>query len=143
MSASLRDSIELRVPSRPEYVAVVRTLITDIARRVAMSTSAVEDLQVAASEACANVVRHAYAETEDADPGIVVRCSSTHGRLVIEVADQGCGLDDARKPLRRSTDSDGGFGLILIRNLMDQVSLDSVPDQGTIVRMVKKIPSTT
>jgi serine/threonine-protein kinase RsbW len=142
MSASLRDSIELRVPSRPEYVAVVRTLITDIARRVALSASAVEDLQVAASEACSNVVRHAYAETKDADPGILVRCSYTRGRLVIEVADEGRGLDDPHKPLRRNADSEGGFGLTLMRSLMDDVSLDSIPDQGTIVRMAKKIPNT-
>lgn len=139
MSASLGDSIELRVPSKPEYVAVVRSLVSDIARRVALSASAVEDVQVAASEACANVVRHAYEQPNHALEGMVVRCSSSGGRLVIEVEDQGRGVINPDNPLRRNPASDGGYGLILIRNLMDDVSLDSAPDQGTVVRTVKRI----
>lgn len=133
MSAPLDNAIELRVPSKPEYVAIVRTLISDVARRVALPASAVEDVQVAASEACANVVRHAYEEPDESD--ILVRCSSSLDSLVIEIEDQGCGLD---KPCRRSGERNG-FGLILIHNLMDDVSLDTEPDRGTVVRMVKNI----
>jgi len=33
--------------------------------------------------------------------------------------------------------SEGGFGLILIHHLMDQVQCSSSPDSGTIIRMVK------
>ena len=130
------DAVELRLPSKPEYVAIARALVTDIARRLALSSSAVEDVQVAASEACTNVVRHAYSDPDRTSADMVVRCISSHGRLVIEVADSGCGFT-VPLAFARDDDRDGGLGLVLIQNLMDQVSLDSAPDQGTIVRMVK------
>lgn len=130
------DAVELKVPSKAEYVAVVRALVTDIARRLSMSTSAVQDVQVAASEACANVVIHAYSDPDRAPSDMTVRCMSSHGRMVIEVADSGRGFS-VPIAFARDEEKDGGLGLLLINELMDQVSLDSAPDQGTIVRMVK------
>jgi len=132
------DSIELRVPSKPEYVAIVRSLITDIARRFSMSEPEVMDLKVAASEACSNVVRHAYEDT--ADGGIFVRCSSARGELVIEVADAGRGFDDIHSRLRKRIEIDGGLGLELMGELMDDVSLNTAPERGTTVRMTKRLP---
>ncbi len=138
--APIRDSIELRVPSKPEYVAIVRSLITDIARRFPLTGPEVMDLQVAASEACANVVRHAYADSTDG--GILVRCSSAPGRLTIEVADEGQGVADIHTRFRHQMKNYGGFGLDLIRGLMDDVSLDTAPNHGTTVRMTKRLPCT-
>lgn len=135
------DFIELRVPSKPEYVSVVRTLVTDLAHKSALSASEVEDVRVAVSEACANVVCHAYSDPDWGDAEIIVRCSTDNDRLVMEVTDQGQGFDEsAPRPIRKS-ERNGGFGLVLIRNLMDQVSLDSSPDCGTVVRMVKESTS--
>lgn len=129
------DIVELRVPSKPEYVSIVRTLITDLAEKMAFSASAVEDVQVAISEACANVVCHAYPD-DDHDSEILIRCSTCDDRLVVEVSDTGSGF--AGGPYPRSHRPNGGLGLVLIRNLMDQVSLNSSPDEGTIVCMVKQ-----
>lgn len=136
MKELAQEFIELKVPSKPEYVSVVRALITDIANRMAFSQSAIEDLQVAVSEACANVVRHAYADPNDDAAEIVFRCCTGGRRLVMEVVDTGQGFMASRP----TTESErfGGYGLVLMRKLMDNVSLDSSPERGTIVRMVKK-----
>lgn len=129
-------TVELRVPSRPEYISVIRAMVTDLALRVAMSPSAVEDVQVAISEACSNVVCHAYAGVATTDESITVRCTANGGGLILEVADGGHGLAAGS---RRPADPErcGGFGLVLIRNLMDQVWLESSPGRGTVVRMMK------
>jgi len=138
MCASFGEALELRVPSKPEYVAIVRTFVTDMARRIALSSSAVEDVRVAASEACANVVCHAYSDSGRSPDRMLVRCTASDGRLIIEVADNGCGLKNRAVPAC-DADDEGGLGLILMRGLMDDVSVDSVPKRGTTVRMVKNL----
>lgn len=129
------DIIELRVPSKPEYVSIVRRLVTDLAHRISLSRSAVEDVQVAVSEACANVVCHAYPGSDTSPAEIVVRFNARRDGLTMEVADMGDGFTEFTPS--RNSERNGGFGLVLIRNLMDQVSLSSSPSQGTVVRMVK------
>lgn len=124
------DIIELRVPSKPEYVSVVRSLVADLAERVALPQSAVEDVRVAVSEACANVVCHAYSPVENGSADIVLRCSAEGGCIKMEVSDTGRGfLGDTPKR--------NGLGLVLIHALMDYVSLDTVPGKGTVLRMTK------
>ena len=131
------DSIELKVPSKAEYVSIVRALVTDLALRLGLSKSAVEDVQVAVSEACANVVRHAYSDDQHGSK-VLVCCGIRDGRLTIEIADSGQGFAETIVQPPHLKDKDGGFGLVLIRSLMENVSLDSSPECGTVVRMCKK-----
>lgn len=138
MCASFGEALELRVPSKPEYVAIVRTFVTDMARRIALSSSAVEDVRVAASEACANVVCHAYSDSGRSPDRMLVRCTASDGRLIIEVADNGRGMKSVVVPACAAVD-EGGLGLLLMRGLMDQVSVNSGPKRGTTVRMVKNL----
>ena len=138
MSALVDDTIELKIPSKPEYVAVVRALVADLARRVAFSASAVEDVQVAVSEACANAMCHAYPVPDLNSAEITIRCTTDDERLIMEVADRGQGFPNPTVQHTRNRRRNGGFGLLLIRNLMDHVSLNSAPNQGTIVRMIKR-----
>ncbi|MHB1001790.1 MAG: ATP-binding protein [Armatimonadota bacterium] len=131
------DTIELRAPSRPEYISIIRALITDIAQRMALSKTEIEDLQVSISEACTNVVCHAYPDDTEYQE-ILVRCSSSDTQVILEVIDTGNGF---RKSSLRSGRASrrNGYGLILIRQLMDEVSLDTSDDRGTLIRMVKNI----
>lgn len=131
---ALSDNIELRIPSKAEYVSVVRAFVTDIAGRLGLCASAVEDVQVAVSEACTNVVLHAYSENQHGSE-IILRCTLKDGRLMVEIADSGQGIG---KRVKYITERDGGFGLELIHSLMDNVSLDSSSERGTVVRMSKK-----
>lgn len=129
------DYIELRVPSRAKYISLIRSMVAGLAEGISMPRCAIEDLQVAISEACANVVRHAYPDGVSSSEELLVRCSTDGNRIVAEVIDRGTGFDSAVG--RRNPDSDGGFGLILIRQLMDQVQVNSSPHRGTAIRMVK------
>ncbi len=128
------DTVEIRVPGKQEYVPIVRSFVTNFARRAALSRSAVEDVQVAISEACANVVRHAYVDRASQD--MVVRCSAENGCLTVEVIDSGRGFD-GHIGWKSGADRSIGFGILLMRNLMDQMYMNTLPDGGTVVRMVK------
>jgi serine/threonine-protein kinase RsbW len=55
------DSVRITIPSRSEYVRVVRLAVLGIASRMAFSYDDVEDIKLAVSEACNNAILHADA----------------------------------------------------------------------------------
>ena len=85
----------------------------------------VDAVRLAVTEACANVVRHAYG----GEPGVLVVEASRDGRtLVVDVRDAGVGM--AAAPVSRGQ----GLGLRLIAALAQHVTIaDAHP--GTSVRM--------
>jgi len=134
------DTVELRVPCKPEYVRTVRTLIAEMADSVPLPPAAIEEVKVAASEAVANIVRHAYGESGAAEP-VIVRCSRRGGDLTVEVVDRGVGFEvPAAGPAQApdvSREREGGLGIFLIRSLMDSVDYWSQPNLGTRIKMIK------
>ena len=52
------DSVELRVPADPAYLAVVRTAAAGLAARLGLTRDEIEDLRIAVDEACALLLDH-------------------------------------------------------------------------------------
>jgi anti-sigma regulatory factor (Ser/Thr protein kinase) len=103
--------IQQRVPADPRCVREVRRSIwAFVFENYADAPEIVEDVALAVSEACGNVVRHAY-------PGgrgdVILTAWVEDGRLVVAVADAGVGF---RRP---STNRGLGLGLRLIQRLSD------------------------
>jgi serine/threonine-protein kinase RsbW len=132
------DNVELKVPCKPEYVRTVRALIEDLADAVPLSPQAIEEVKVAASEAVANIVRHAYHGSVATEP-VLVRCSTGCGMLTVEIIDRGVGfkVPAAGVVPQPDTSKEGGLGIILIRSLMDKVDYWSQPNLGTRIKMTK------
>jgi len=132
------DEIEIKVPCKAEYVRTVRKAIAEFAASINMPEGSVEDIEVAASEAVANVIRHAYGGSDNL-PRVKVKCTRLKAGLLIEVADKGRGFDapPANVIPEVDFDRDGGLGIILIKRLMDRVCLVSKPEAGTTIRMTK------
>jgi anti-sigma regulatory factor (Ser/Thr protein kinase) len=122
-----RKDVKLTLPARPENVAVMRHLLGAFAESIQLSEELIEDLRLAVTEACTNVVRHAY---EDGDPGAVelsIQPEDEHVQVV--VADFGRGIG-------ASSDTSGpGLGLPLIAAIADTVELQSAPGGGSRVTM--------
>ena len=139
MTQAMGDAIEIRVPCKPEYVRTVRRTIADFAESIDMPRSDVEEVEIAASEAVANIVRHAYTGLNCKIPPVRVKCSHKEGRLTIEVIDRGCGFIAPPNGVVPEVDMnrDGGLGIILIKSLMDKVNYISKPSGGTRIRMTK------
>jgi anti-sigma regulatory factor (Ser/Thr protein kinase) len=108
------SDFRLTVPALPENVAVVRRLLECVAGVHEMPASVVEDVRLAVTEACTNVVRHAYEEGEGAiDVVVKPRASS----LEVVISDEGRGMGP-------SPDTNGpGLGLPLISALASSVDL--------------------
>lgn len=128
----------MRVPCKPEYVRTIRRTVAEFAESIHMPHSAVEEVEIATSEAMANVIRHAYRGWE-VTPPVRVRCERCNGSLTVEIVDRGCGFDAPPRGVIPEVDPDreGGLGIILIKSFMDRVHYSSKPGTGTRIRMTK------
>jgi PAS domain S-box-containing protein len=113
--------------ANPRELATLRRAIADWATRAGASAEICEDVVLAVNEAVANAMEHAYSPG-DARVEVAARRSGL-GALDVQVRDFG--------HWRTSRPPDGGGrGLTLIRNLMDDVTVDTTPD-GTVVHMTR------
>jgi anti-sigma regulatory factor (Ser/Thr protein kinase) len=119
----------LTMPAKPEGVGVVRQALAGMADALDFDASVLADMKMAVTEACTNVVVHAYDEAE----GVleVEMLAGDHG-LTIVVRDHGAGIHPrpgAQQPPAL------GLGLPLIAALSDSFELKGSTGQGTEVRM--------
>lgn len=140
------DFIEMKLPAKNEYVAVVRLSVSGIANRMGFSYEDIEDLKVAISEAMTNAAAHAYDNDEIGE--VTVGFGIYPDRLEVMVADRGDSFDleEVKKNIgpykqneRIENLREGGFGLFLIDALMDKVEISN--DYGVIVLMTKNLQS--
>jgi serine/threonine-protein kinase RsbW len=122
---ALDSDFRLTLPARPENIAVVRHVIGAFGEAVSLPESTVHDMRLAVTEACTNVVRHAY--EKDGHIEIVIRPEG-HAVNVI-VSDDGRGLGP-------SPDVAGpGLGLSLIAALADKLEIEHAPQRGSRLLM--------
>ncbi|HEX3617882.1 MAG TPA: ATP-binding protein [Solirubrobacteraceae bacterium] len=119
--------VRLELENRPEHVSVVRAALSGVAEAAGFDEELSTDLKTAVSEACNNVVIHAY----EGQPGPMrVLVSNSGDRVDVVVRDTGTGIR------RLSSGADHmGLGLALISALADQAEFNSPTDGGTEVRM--------
>lgn len=124
-----QSDFQLALPARAENVAVIRHLLGGVADAVDIPPDVLHDIRLAVSEACANVVVHAYADApHDGTLEIAVRLGEPR-KLEVVVRDHGRGM----KP---RPDSPGlGVGLPLIAALSTALELGTGDDGSTEVHM--------
>ena len=123
------DPISLTLPSSAEYVMLARLVAGQVGRLAGFEPEDVYDLKLAVTEAVTNVIRHAAVDTYEVEYRVI-------GRTVeVTVTDTGGGF--RRADLSGEPDEQGGFGLTVIENLVDELVLDSKGD-GTRMKMVRR-----
>ncbi len=126
--------ITLKIPCREEFAKIVRLQAEAIARRVLFDNEAIYDIITAVGEVCDNAIEHGKSEM-----GIDVQYFMTATDFKVEVRDYGPGFDATGKGLEApDVFSERGRGIFLMRHLMDEVTIESVPGQGTRVVMSKR-----
>lgn len=131
----LCDAVEL--PPRMWTLAESRRFVCEWLTRAAVPQAVQDELVVAVSEACSNVVRHAP--------------DSSHYRLTIDINDDRClievrdygpgfGPRASRARADGSLDRHGGHGVALMRALVDDVQFEQ-RRTGVTVTMIKKLGS--
>jgi serine/threonine-protein kinase RsbW len=119
----------MSLPARAENVAVVRHALAGLAERMGMDEPSLADLKTIVTEACMNVVVHAYAGGE---PGpLEVEAESDLDGLTVVIRDHGGGIrprPDVERPSLR-------IGLTLIAALSSSFEIRGGADRGTEIRM--------
>jgi serine/threonine-protein kinase RsbW len=129
--------VEVLIPSRPDYVALVRHVVGATARLGGLAPDVVDDAKLAASEATTNAVTMT-SRAGVSDP-VEVRAVLEGDRIVVEVADrgayeaQGVGSEDTTDSLEFSFER--GLSLPLIQGLVDGVEISPREGGGTSIRM--------
>jgi anti-sigma regulatory factor (Ser/Thr protein kinase) len=123
----MNSDVRLTLPARPENVAVIRHVLGAFAEALELPADLVEDMRLAVTEACTNVVRHAYHEGEPGPIDVVIRPNGDQLELI--VSDRGAGIGP-------SPDLAGpGLGLPLIAALADRVEIEHGPTNGSRLSM--------
>ena len=127
--ATPSPEVVLNMPARAEGVGVVRQALAGMADALAFDASVLSDMKMAVTEACTNVVVHAY----DEDAGeLEVHMLAGEDDLTIIVRDHGTGIQP--KPTRTEPPA-LGLGLPLIAALSDAFEVRGSPGNGTEVHM--------
>jgi anti-sigma regulatory factor (Ser/Thr protein kinase) len=121
-----RAGLYLELPAQSSSVPHVRRLVGDLAERMGATEERIADIRLAVTEACANVVVHAY--------------GSSGGRLTVEAMDRGddvvVTISDTGRGLTCTSAHPGlGQGLSLIGSLSDDLQIESGAGDGTHVRL--------
>jgi serine/threonine-protein kinase RsbW len=133
------DEYEMVIPMGADTELIAAHTVEQIARRVNFGPAAINQIKTALVEACINATEHSLSP----DRKIYQRFRVDNDKLVVTVASRGVvpasvagqngeGVGQLEGQSRR------GWGLKLIRTLMDEVEFERV-DDGTRLRMTKYI----
>jgi anti-sigma regulatory factor (Ser/Thr protein kinase) len=126
----------VRLPVDSHSVPFVRGLCRKALDHLRVGTDTMDEIVLALTEACANVVQHSG---DDGDYEVAVRIDDDTCR--ISVWDEGGGfpVPDLSRPVDPT--ADGGAGLVLMRALVDELAFEQDPDGRHRVTLEKRLES--
>jgi serine/threonine-protein kinase RsbW len=129
VTALQAPTLTLELESRPETLTLVRGMLGGIAELLAMDAELLDDVKTAVSEACNNVVLHAY---PDGSGPLSVSLNITEAGIEAIVRDHGLGIPE----IAADDDRVQGVGLPVIRALAQHADFRSLSEGGTEVWML-------
>ncbi|HEX4863135.1 MAG TPA: ATP-binding protein [Acidimicrobiales bacterium] len=133
--SGINMSIAVELPRDRASVPMVRHLAALSLAELGVVDEIVDDVEIALSEVCTNVIDHA-----DFCDSYQVQISVRDDDCQIRVIDSGQGFVETPELNSGSKiEFERGRGLAIVRAVMDQVGLESRPDQGTLVTLGKHL----
>jgi anti-sigma regulatory factor (Ser/Thr protein kinase) len=129
-------NVRLDLAGTPENVVLVRETLSGVAEALSFGGSELNDIRTAVTEACNNVVVHAYGG--GSGPLEIEICIQPHALHAL-VRDHGNGI--STQQAEAAEDTTLGIGFHVIQTLTDRVHFEKVPGGGTEVRMEFATPS--
>jgi anti-sigma regulatory factor (Ser/Thr protein kinase) len=120
--------LQMKLPAKAENVAVIRHALSGMAEQIGMDEAGVADLKTVVTEACTNVVVHAY---PNGDGPLLVEAEPDEEGLTVTVRDSGSGISPEADSDRASLK----LGLSLIAALSSSFSISGGLHRGTEVMM--------
>jgi serine/threonine-protein kinase RsbW len=135
-------SFELHMPSVLGFEKVAIDFAASVGKIMRLPAERIEDLKTAVAEACINAIEHG----NKMKPSAKVSISFTieESKLRVAVRDEGMGIGQSTPPSIEHTmsgrkDRPRGWGIYLIKNLMDEVEFETRPGGWNVVRMAIRL----
>lgn len=139
----MRDTNEMEVifDSCSSNEGFARVAVASFMTQLNPTVEEVADVKTAVSEAVTNSIIHGY---EQEIHKISVKCRIDKGVFMVTVKDSGKGIEDVEQAMlpmytTKPELDRSGMGFAFMEAFMDKVEVESVPGQGTTVRMEKTI----
>ena len=138
MAEQVKHEVILNIPIHPNMELVAAHTASIIAEIMDFEENHIDEIQLAIIETCINAFEHSNSK----DRKVTVTYVLTDDELELKITDHGTGFGmDKTKILtgeaRAQAMQKRGWGLEIIREMMDEVEVDS-GDEGTTIRMLKK-----
>lgn len=135
------NEMELIFDSKSINEGFARVAVAAFMTQLNPTLEEVADVKTAVSEAVTNAIIHGYEKRIDK---IRIHCLLEGQRLYIEIEDHGKGIEDVEQAMRPLYTSKpelerSGMGFSFMEAFMDEISVESKPEQGTLVKMQKEI----
>jgi serine/threonine-protein kinase RsbW len=130
---SRNEKVEIYIPSELGYEKIAISAAAVVAQKMGFSPDRIEDLKTAIGEAVANAIEHG--NQLKVEIRVLVVLSVQERSLALQVVDQG------QQPIpdipveRVEREDNRGWGMFLIKNLVDEVEVFAQPGRNEI-RMV-------
>ena len=137
----MENQMHLEFSSLSQNEAFARSVAAAFAAQLNPTIEELSDIRTAVSEAVTNAIIHGY---EDSIGTIAMDCAVSGSVFTVTVADQGRGMEDidqCRQPFYTSRPEleRSGMGFTVMEAFMEEVSVQSVPGEGTAVTMTRKL----
>lgn len=130
-----KNLIKMTIPTDASNISVVRMTASSIANRVGFNIDEIDDVKIAVSEACTNVIKYSKVPCFD----LVFDAGNDY--IEIEIQDSGVGhnFSELKEPSFNNDPEEGGLGIYIIKMLMDDVVIESQINKGTSIYMKKEM----
>jgi len=145
----MKESFDIKVPSNPRMMQLVRKTIAQACQMVGFSDREIHAVTLAVDEGCTNIIRHCYRNSKTGH--IVLRVRLYNDKIEIVLRDFGDEIDveklrECAEKRKRELElsgpvNPGGLGVMLIHSIMDRVHYRTSQDSGTVLRLVKYLSS--
>jgi serine phosphatase RsbU (regulator of sigma subunit)/anti-sigma regulatory factor (Ser/Thr protein kinase) len=140
-------AVDFLYPAETDYLSQIPQDISTICRELpslpagSRGNDFIYLIELAISEICTNIVKHAYAGTKGEISGQITLLNNG---IQLDFYDRGAGFDPNTVPEPKSDPdnlTEGGYGLHIVRQIMDVVSYTSEPKKGNHWHLIKFLPS--
>ena len=139
---TVMKQVKLALPMVPEMEIEASKTAMAMAESMSMSPDRIDEVRMAVVEACINALEHSQSSENKVFVTLEVLGGQDPEKLRITVQDTGIGFspEEIEEPTieeKLKSRSKRGWGLKIIRGLMDEVEIHSHPGEGTTLVMSK------
>ncbi len=130
--------LEIHIPNVLGCEKLAMNFAATVAKDMGLAEERIEDLKTSVSEACLNAIEHGHQMDASMKVGVILDVEEMN--LQVTVQDKGTEIGPVETPniddkVEGKSDR-RGWGIFLIKNLVDEVTFETMPEGGNLVRMI-------